>query len=385
VSGGDLLTAGSWTGELVAHPARTAAALAGLALATALASAAVGHTNRRARSLRIQVLTIIFGSLGLGALSAFVLSWLMVLEPADVGTVVGVLALTAALAAALVVRASAPLGRDVARLEATVRRIEQGDRSVTAGIDRADELGHVARALDELTHRLDQLERQRDRYEAERRAVLTSVSHDLRTPLAALRAAVEALIDGVAADRDRYLRSIQRDVAALASLIDDLFLVTQLENGRYDLPRDPVDLTEVADEAIEALTPVAAVHQVTLALERTGRVRVPGNAAALGRVIRNLLDNAIHHAPLGSTVTVAVHPGERPVVRISDEGPGFDPAFAAHAFDSFTRADPSRNRDTGGAGLGLAIARGIVQAHGGHIWIDTAPGGRVAFELPSHV
>jgi signal transduction histidine kinase len=377
------LIAMSWVDELAAQPAKALAALAGLAVATAAAGAVVRRTNRRVRSLRTQVLTITLVSLGLGAASAFVLSWLMVLEPADVGTVIGVLVLTAAFASGLVVLASAPLGRDVARLEATVRRIEHGDRSVTAGIDRADELGHVARALDALTHRLDELERQRDRYEAERRAMITNVSHDLRTPLAALRAAVEALVDGVAPDRDRYLRAMQNDVAALASLIDDLFLVARLDNGRYELHRDPVDLTEVADEAIEALAPVAAAHRITLLLERDGRVRVPGNAAALGRVIRNLLDNAIRHAPAGSNVTVAVHPGERPVVRISDEGPGFSADFIDRAFDSFTRADPSRNRDTGGAGLGLAIAHGIVQAHGGQIWIDPAPGGRVAFELPT--
>jgi signal transduction histidine kinase len=379
------MTGWSWAGELAAQPLKTAAALAGLAVATVVVSAVLRRTNRRVRSLRGQVLTITMVSLALGAGAAFVLSWLMVLDPADVGTVVGVLALTAALAAGLVVLASAPLGRDVDKLEATVRRIEQGDRAVRAGIDRADELGHVARALDELTCRLEALEHERVRYESERRTMLTSVSHDLRTPLAALRAAVEALVDGVAPDPDRYLQSMQRDVAALASLIDDLFLVARLEHGRYELQRTTVDLTEVADEAIEALTPMAAAHRVALRLDTAHRVRVSGNASALGRVIRNLLDNAIRHAPADSTVTVtvAVRAGDRPVVRISDEGPGFDPDLAPRAFESFTRADPSRARDTGGAGLGLAIARGIVQAHGGDMWIDAAPGGRVAFELPA--
>ena len=102
-----------------------------------------------------------------------------------------------------------PLGNDAARLAAAVRRLEDGDRSARTGVQRADELGRVARALDALTEQLDRLERERTKMEAERRAMLTSISHDLRTPLAALQAAIEALVDGVAPDPPRYLRSMQ--------------------------------------------------------------------------------------------------------------------------------------------------------------------------------
>jgi signal transduction histidine kinase len=110
---------------------------------------------------------------------------------------------------------------------------------------------------------------------------------------------------------------------------------------------------------------------------------VSGNPSALGRVIRNLLDNAIRHAPPGSEIRVVVRGEEGALVRVVDEGPGFPAEFADHAFDRFARADPSRNRSTGGAGLGLAIARGLIEAHGGRIWIEQPPGGRVAFELPA--
>ena len=113
-------------------------------------------------------------------------------------------------------------------------------------------------------------------------------------------------------------------------------------------------------------------------------MRVAGNPTALGRVVRNLLDNAIQHAPAGSVVRIVVDGAEqRPRVEVSDEGPGFPDDFTAHAFERFTRADPSRNRATGGAGLGLAIARGLVEAHGGRIWIGGPPGGRVTFDLPA--
>jgi two-component system sensor histidine kinase BaeS len=294
-----------------------------------------------------------------------------------------VLAVTAVFATLLALIASAPLGRDVRRLETTVRRIEHGDRTVRAEITRADELGHVARALDELTNRLDALERERAGFEAERTAMLSSVGHDLRTPLAALRAAVEALADGVAPDPDRYVRSMRRDVEALSALVDDFFLLARIESGRLDLLPAPVDLTEIADEAVEALAPVAAANGVTIRLVAGTHVRVNGNATALGRVIRNLVDNAVRHAPPGSAVRVEVSASGRPSVSVIDEGPGFPEDFSVQAFDRFTRADASRNRTTGGAGLGLAIARGLVEAHGGRIWIDGPPGGRVAFDLPA--
>jgi signal transduction histidine kinase len=107
-----------------------------------------------------------------------------------------------------------------------------------------------------------------------------------------------------------------------------------------------------------------------------------GHPAAVGRVLRNLVDNAVRHAPAGTTVRVVAASGP-PTVRVVDEGPGFAAGFTPHAFDRFTRADESRSRSTGGAGLGLAIARGLVEAQGGRIWIEDAPGGRVAFQLPA--
>ncbi len=377
------MIAASWWDGIVDQPVHAALALAGLAAGTVLAAAALRLLTRRARSLRREVLAVTLAALAIGAVAAVLLARLMILDSGDLARVAGVLALTAVVATILVLLASVPLGRDVRRLETTVRRIEQGDRTVRTGVERADELGHVATALDELTTRLDALERERSGYEAERNAMLSSVGHDLRTPLAAMRVAVEALADGVAPDPDRYLRSLRRDVEALGALVDDFFLLASIEGGRLELHRVPVDLTDVADEAVEALAPVAAAAGVHLALDASTHVQVRGNPTALGRVVRNLIDNAIRHAPTGSVVRIAVGVDGRPSMRVVDEGPGFPPEFRDEAFGRFTRADTSRNRATGGAGLGLAIARGLVEAHGGRIWIDGPPGGRVAFELPA--
>ncbi|HWM19092.1 MAG TPA: HAMP domain-containing sensor histidine kinase [Ilumatobacteraceae bacterium] len=372
----------SWRDAITDKPLDAAIALAALICGTIVAAFVLRRLMRHTRSLRHQVLAVTLVALAIGAIAAVLLARLMILDSAELGRVAGVLGVTAVFATLLVVIASAPLGRDVRSLEATVRRIEGGDRAVRTDIVRADELGHVARALDELTARLDTLERERAGYEAERTAMLSSVGHDLRTPLAALRVAVEALADGVALDPDRYLRSMRRDVEALSALVDDFFLLARIESGRFDLYPVAVDLTEIADEAVEALAPVAAASGVTLALAATARVRVQGNPTALGRVIRNLIDNAVRHAPSGSEVRVEVSADGKPSVTVVDEGPGFPAGFSAEAFERFTRADASRTRTTGGAGLGLAIARGLIEAHGGRIWIEGPPGGRVAFELP---
>jgi signal transduction histidine kinase len=338
---------------------------------------------RRVRSLRRQVLAVTLASLAAGAVVAVVLARLMVLDAGEVRLVVGVLALTAGFATILVLTASAPLGRDVRRLESTVRALEDGDRQTRTGVVRADELGHVATALDAAIARLDALERQRVADDQARSAMFSSVSHDLRTPLSALRAALEAIEDGVTPDPPRYLRSMQRDVDALTSLVDDLFLLARIESGALEMVPRRVDLAEIADDAAEALSPMADVHGVTLRVAVGEQVLVLGDPVALGRIIRNLVDNAIRHSPAGSVVAIDVTADQRPTVRVLDEGEGFPAEFTRRAFDRFTRADPSRSRTTGGTGLGLAIAQGLVEAHGGEIWIDEAPGGSVSFALPA--
>lgn len=381
------MPATSWLDTVRNRPeASVVAALAVLA-AVALAGAGLRVVTGRTRRLRSLVLAIAVASLGVGAIAAVALGRLMVLDAGEARSALGVLAVTAVVASVLTIVASSPLGRDAARLEEAVRRLEAGDRTARTGVDRRDELGHVARALDELTERLDALERERAAIEDERRRTFTSVGHDLRTPLSALRAAVEALADGVAPDPERYVRSMARDVEALGALIDDVFLLATIESGRLDLAREPVDLGELADEAVEALAPAANVKRVTLGLRSPGSVRVDGNAKAISRVIRNLVDNAIRHSPPGGAVEVVVTADPTPTVCVVDTGEGFSSEFACHAFEPFARADASRTRATGGAGLGLVIARGLVEAHDGSIWIEPAephdPGGRVAFTIPA--
>jgi two-component system sensor histidine kinase BaeS len=355
-----------------------------LALATIVLGLALRRWLRSAGSLRRTVLTVAVASLGLGVVAAALAARLMLLDDAELRAFVVVATIAAGFAIVLAVLVARPLADDVRRLETTVRAVEAGDREVRTDIRRADELGHVAHALDALVERLGELERERDAIEQERRTLLSNISHDLRTPLAALRAAVEALVDGVAPDPDRYLRAMQHDVEVLADLVDDLFLLARLDAGRLDAELDAIELSELADATLEALAPVARRHSVQLELAAPAPVRVRASATALTRVMRNLVENAIHHAPSESTVVVEVTNGDGAVVRVRDEGPGFEESFRARAFERFSRSDTARTRSTGGAGLGLAIARGLIEAHGGTIWIEpNTGGGEVAFRLPS--
>jgi signal transduction histidine kinase len=357
---------------------------------TAVAGVMLQRLAYRLPSLRMQVLVIALAALAIGVLAAVSLGRLMVLGSDALGAVLAVLALIVPFVIALVVVATAPLRRAASRIETTLSRLEAGDHTARVDMNRSDEFGRVAHSLDRLGSQLEalearriEIERDRARMDLERRKLISSISHDLRTPIGALRAAVEALRDGLAPDPQRYLKSMSHDLVALSTLVDDLFLLSQLEAGLLDIKLELVDLAELADETAEALAPVADARGVAVQLHSAEAVPVWGNAAALGRVLRNLVDNAIRHSPAGSAVRIEVSPGDPCTVRVVDSGPGFPGAFKDQAFERFARADPSRSRAHGGAGLGLAIARGLVEAHKGTIRIDGPPGGQLVVELPA--
>jgi two-component system sensor histidine kinase BaeS len=315
------------------------------------------------------------GVLAVAVIMIVIAAQQMFINDQDLGFLLWIMipaAIAAAIAAYLL---SAPIARDASRLSDAAMRVATGDLKARTGVDRHDELGDAAREFDRMVERLDAVER-------ERAMMLSAISHDLRTPLAALLASVEAIRDGVAEDPDAYLNGMERQVMALGDLVDDLQLHTRLTSGTLEMSEGRVDLTELADEAIETLHPLARRSDVHLAIEASQRVAVNGDAAQLARVIRNLLDNAIRHAPTGTTVRIQVEPDASSVVlRVIDEGAGFPPEIRDRAFDAFTRGDPARNVTTGTAGLGLAIAKGIVAAHGGSVRVADGPGGVVEVRL----
>jgi signal transduction histidine kinase len=354
-----------------------------MAASIAILAGLLARQLPRLRSLRVAVVALAVAAAVVVGVSAAVSARLMFLSVHDLNLLLVALGFGVGLGVVLAVAIADPLAGDLRRIRDTADRVAAGDLQAHTGVDRPDEVGAAAAAIDGMVVQLAEAEEERVRSEESRRHFLAALGHDLRTPLAALRATVEALEDGLAPDPARYLRAMQSDLDAMSHLVDDLFLLATIEAGKLDVPREPVDLAELADDSIEALQPVAGRKDVRLRLETEGGVTVLGGPAALGRVIRNLVDNAIRHAPADSDVVVRVSNGAGALVEVEDCGPGFPPELLDSVFEGFVTGDPARARAAGGAGLGLAIAHGVVTAHGGEIWAAPGPGGRVAFRLPT--
>ena len=217
-----------------------------------------------------------------------------------------------------------------------------------------------------------------------RRNLIAWAGHDLRTPLASIQAIVEALADGMVDDPqtvDRYLHTAQREIRSLSLLIDDLFELAQLEAGGLRLELQPNSLSDLISDTIESFSELASRQSVTLeGSVQPGVDPVRMDAQQIGRVLSNLLGNAVRHTPAGGMVKVQATTGHDVVrVEISDTGEGIRAEDLPHIFERFYRGEKSRSRATGGAGLGLAIAKGIVEAHGGRIGAESTAGEGTSF------
>jgi signal transduction histidine kinase len=227
-------------------------------------------------------------------------------------------------------------------------------------------------------------ERSRRQVEEARRGLVAAVSHDLRTPLASLRLLVESIDDGVATGetRDRYLAEIRTHVAVLSDLIDDLFELSRIEAGEISWSIRQVELGPLIDETVAAMRAQADARGVRVAADLPADgLLASADAEKLQRVLFNLIQNAIRHTPADGSVTVRARAlGKGVEVEVDDEGEGIAAADAGRVFEPFYRGDAARGEE--GAGLGLAIAKAIVEAHGGRIWLERGvPGTRVRFTL----
>jgi signal transduction histidine kinase len=275
-----------------------------------------------------------------------------------------------------------PLTEDLARLTEVARRVGEGDLEARAELERMDEVGDLAAAIDSMVDQIASSRAARDEAERERSITLASLSHDARTPLTSMRLATEALIDGVAPDPDRYLRTIASDIDAVETLIADLFTIGQLEAGRLEITPGPVDAMNTVYDVAECMAPIAAEKSISLMVSGPDEVSVIADSSQLHRVLSNLVANAIRHSPIGESVCIDVD-GAMRRISVLDNGAGFDADFVNEAFQPFRRQDEARERSHGGAGLGLAVSKGIIEALDGKIWAEPGPGGAVHVELPA--
>jgi signal transduction histidine kinase len=246
----------------------------------------------------------------------------------------------------------------------------------------AAELAALSRELDATALKLRESRERERRMDASRRQLVASVSHDLRTPLAGLRAMAEALQDGIATDTARHHRQMLTEVTRLSTMVDDLFELSRIESGTLTLSRDRIAVSDLVSDTIASLEPVAQASCVWLTGAADGPLPLQADPRELSRALSNLVTNAIRHTPEGGRVRVAATATAGEVlITVADGCGGIPEADLARVFDLAWRATAARTPDAGGgAGLGLTIVRGIVEAHSGQVRVVNAGDG-CSFEV----
>jgi signal transduction histidine kinase len=293
-------------------------------------------------------------------------------------------AVVAGLMAALAGAASARrFARDNKAVHAAVDALREGRVPADGGRRLSRELQQLRTELAETARTLAESRDRERALESSRRELVAWVSHDLRTPLAGLRAMAEALEDGVAAAPERYYKQIRIEVDRLAGMVDDLFEISRLQAGAASARSDRVSLDDLVSDCVAALEPVAGLQGVRLIGKASDAAEVVGNGAELNRALTNLLVNAIRHTAPDGTVEITVRStGESTApaaeVTVRDECGGIAPDDLGRVFEVGFRGEAARTPQPGlggGAGLGLAITRGIVTAHDGSVEVHNATGG----------
>ena len=284
---------------------------------------------------------------------------------------------------------SAALTDRILTLNRASERIAHGELSTRVVVEGHDELAQLTQAFNAMAAQLELAQRKQQELDTLRRDLVAWVSHDLRTPLTSIRAVLEALADGMVDDPttvQRYFRVAQQDIRSLSHLIDDLFDISQMDAGGLKLDIETNSIGDLISDTIESFSETARRQGIELAGDvQPGTDPVRMDAARIGRVLTNLTANALRHTPAGGRIYLSARRTAVGVqVEVTDTGEGIRPEDLPYIFDRFYRGEKSRSRATGGAGLGLAIARGIMEAHGGHIHAESeiGHGARFVFVWP---
>jgi len=285
------------------------------------------------------------------------------------------------------------VSRRLQPIRESIGSLASGDLGTRISVSGEDELSALASDINTLARKLQAADEQRTALDRERRELTAAISHDLRTPLASLRAMVEALDDGVVDDAEgvsRYYGTMKREIDRLSRMIEDLFELAQIDAGALRLNRASVDIREIAADVADAMQVQAKRSEILITLKCGDKVApLSVDGARIERALANLVRNAIEHTPRGGQVDVLVAQRNGLVeLSVSDDGPGIAPEDLPHVWNRFYRGEKSRRRadeNADGAGLGLAIVRGIVEAHGGAAAVEssTERGATFTMRLPA--
>jgi signal transduction histidine kinase len=310
----------------------------------------------------------------------------------DLSLLLTMLTFAAALSVGFSLLCARPLASRIERVRAGTARIAGGQLGTEVRVEGHDEVAGLADDFNRMARALKKAAEREREMEKARRDLIAAVSHDLRTPLAATRALIEALTDGIAADpqtEGRYLSSASRELAHLSRLVDDLFELARIDVGVLQLTLEEASLYDLISDTISSFQPQADQRGVRLVGEVARDVDpVLANPSRLQRVLHNLVSNALRHTPADGTVALRATPeGEEVRVEVADTGEGITAEDLPRVFERSFRGEQSRTRSkkdgSPGAGLGLAIARGLIEAHGGTMDVESelGRGSRFRFTL----
>jgi signal transduction histidine kinase len=376
-------------------PMKDLVALACILSVTAAVSIALVHVAFRLgwvdRSPRLR--WTLLGGYALSNLLAFLSVWitalLMFVNQHDLALATVLLLFAGGIAMSLGYLLSVSLSGRITKLNRAAKEIAQGYLDVRVPVTGRDEMAELADTFNKMAAQLETAEQQQRELDILRRELIAWVGHDLRMPLTSIRVIVEALADGVVEDPatiERYLQTAQRHIRSLSRLLEDLFDITQIDAGGMKLDRHANSIRDLISDTIEAFSTSARRQEIRLdGSTDPGVDPVFMDVPKIERVLANLINNALKHTPAGGVVHVSASAtGEGAQVEVRDTGEGIPAEDLPYVFERFYRCEEDRCRDNGGAGLGLAIAKGIVEAHGGTIGIESTvgEGTRVWFTLP---
>jgi signal transduction histidine kinase len=269
--------------------------------------------------------------------------------------------------------------KPIRALKRGAARIAGGDLAYRVEVKSKDEFGELATSFNSMAATLDSSEQSR-------RRLFADIAHELRTPLSVIGGTVDAMLDGVYEPNPDNLTSIKEETEVLTRLVAELRDLTLAESGHLKLEVEPTNLAELVQRRVSQAEVIAQGKNISLKTDITERLpEIEADGRRIEQVVANLLDNALNHTPQGGTVTIAVSPGKDGIlVSVSDTGEGIPPEHLPYIFERFYRVDDARSRKTGGAGLGLAIAKQMVELHGGRIWVESeaGKGSKFSFTLP---
>jgi two-component system sensor histidine kinase BaeS len=346
-----------------------------VAIASLLVALAVAFALRAAPTVWLQLAGLAFLSVCVPFVAVALSGWVMF----DMGANVKLLIVAACSAIGAVI-ASLVLARSIAcsirDVSTSAQRLAGGDLAARAPEGGTTEIAQLATSFNSMATNLERL------FDA-RRELVVWASHDLRTPIASIRAMLEAIEDGLA-EPEEYLPTLREQVRLLSTLVDDLFELARIDTGALSLELEQTSVSQLVESTVRLFEPEAAARRIELSADVSGEASAPVAPAKIERVLFNLLTNALRHTPTDGSVAVFVEQRDGDVVvRVEDSGEGLAGDTPERMFDRFWRAE--RARASSGTGLGLAIARGIVEAHGGTIWAENRPegGAQVSFTLPT--